>query len=123
MPARAISRKHWREATARPSGSSAAAARYIVSRQVQKSSWAPAGRPGLGATAEEPLEGVAVRVHQAGEEQLAGEALDRGVRRRLASALAGPVGGDGERHATLEAAPPDEGLGLEPAGRHGRRAP
>src|SRR5262249_34834794 len=56
----------------------------------------PTGCRSLGAAAEEPLESVAVGVDQAREEELAGKALDRGIRRWEAGALAGAVRSDGE---------------------------
>src|SRR5262249_50696321 len=75
----------------------------------------------LGAAAEEALEGVTVGVDQAREQELAGKALDRGPRGRVAGALTGAIRGHGEREVADEAALPDEGFGLEPAGHHGPR--
>src|SRR5262249_5564105 len=80
-----------------------------------------AGPPGLSAAPEETLEGVAVGVHQAREQKLAGKAFDRSTRGWEAGTFTGAVRSDGEREVTDEAALPDEGLGLEPAGHHGPR--
>src|SRR5690606_18860564 len=67
----------------------------------------------LGAPPQHPLEGVAVCVDQAGEQQLAREALEGVVGTQRLQGFEAPVGGHPEQEVTRQAALPPGELSLK----------